>query len=129
MEAKMTKAGRQQLCKAHAGDEELSKIAKIVFGSGGCTEGVPKTVTGEETELATQVIEKDVETHTFIEARGDGKMCERYGVTLKQEDIPDTKISEAGLVNEAGTLCAYITFLEKGKDADMELQFFIDEIF
>lgn len=129
MDAKMTKTGREQLCKAHAGDTELSPITKIALGSGGCRGGEPIEVTGKETELKSKLIEKEIASHQYIEEEESGKLKTRYTISLGDDELVDQKISEAGLIDGEGRLVAYITFLEKGKDQGMDFTFNIDEIF
>lgn len=129
MDAKMTKIGREQLCKAHAGDVTLSPIKKIALGNGGCQDGSPITVTGDETALKSELIKKDVASHTYIDDVESGKLKMRYTIVLGDDELVGDKISEAGLIDENERLVAYITFLEKGKDQGMEFTFNIDEIF
>lgn len=133
MEAKMTKRGRELLCKAHAGDVQLSPITYISLGSGGCAEGVPVVVTGNETELKEELIQMPVAAHQYSEELDDStgatKVKMRYTAVLGEKELPDSVISEAGLVDGDGNLVAYLTFLPKGKDEDMEFVFNIDEIF
>ena len=65
--AAITKAGRQKLCKAHAGNIPMSPIVKMVFGDGGLdTEGNVIPTTGEEVSLRNQLLEKEIETRTFL---------------------------------------------------------------
>lgn len=133
MEAKMTKRGRELLCKAHAGDAALSPITYIAMGSGGCTDGVPIAVTGNETELKEELIQMPVAAHQYSEELDDStgatKVKMRYTATLGEKELPDTIMNEAGLVDGDGNLVAYLTFLPKGKDEDMEVVFCIDELF
>lgn len=133
MEAKMTKTGRELLCKAHAGDVALSPIAYIALGSGGCSGGVPIAVTGTETALKQELLKKEIESHTYVEepdeSTGAIQVKTRYSITLANTELANEIISEAGLVDAAGNLIAYLTFTEKGKDADMEITFNIDELF
>lgn len=132
MEAKITKKGRELLCKAHAGDLQLSPITYIALGGGGCSNGTPIAVTGNETVLKNELIKKNIESHQYIEendAAGAVKVKMHYAISLGKDELADAKISEAGLVDADNNLIAYITFLEKGKDQGMEFTFNIDEIF
>ena len=123
--AVITKIGREKLCKAHAGDKALPRIAKMVFGKGGVddNDNVIDT-TGEEITLRAILLEKPVDSHTYPEPT----TC-RYSCRLAKEELADEYISEQGLVDEEGDLVAYKTFLKKGKDSDMEFIFDMDEIF
>lgn len=131
MEAKITKTGRELLCKAHAGDIPLSPITYIALGSGGCQDGIPVEVTGNEIALKAELLKKGITSHQYKEevAGKTVKVKMQYTVILTEEELADTKISEAGLLDAEGNLIAYLTFLEKGKDQGMEFTFHIDEIF
>lgn len=133
MEAKMTKTGRELLCKAHAGDSQLSPITYIALGNGGCLNGVPIAVSGNETTLKAVLVKKTIESHQYIEEAdgdtGNKKVKMRYTISLGKDELVDEKISEAGLIDADNKLIAYITFLEKGKDQGMEFTFNVDEIF
>lgn len=131
MDAKMTKKGRELLCKAHAGDIQLSPITYIALGSGGCSEGEPIAVTGNETALREELARKEVESHQYSEETvGEAvKIKTRYSMSLSESELAGEVISEAGLVDGEGNLIAYLTFTEKGKDQDMEFTFNLDEIF
>lgn len=131
MEAKTTKKGRELLCKAQAGDIQLSPISYIALGSGGCSEGEPIAVTGNETALKAELVRKEVESHQYSEET-DGdvvKIKTRYSVSLGEDELAGEIISEAGLVDGNGNLIAYLTFMEKGKDEGMEFTFNLDEMF
>lgn len=123
-QAVITKKGREKLCKAHAGDIELPKITAMVLGDGGYEEDSVIEPTGDETALKNQLIKKNLDGHTFP----DSTTC-RYSMRLTKEELAGKYISEQGLVDEAGDLVAYKTFMPKGKDSDMEFVFDMDEIF
>ncbi len=124
-EGKITKKGREKLCKAHAGDIVLPKITKMAFGNGGVDEnGNVIETTGEETSLKNQLLIRDIDSHTFPIST-----TAKYILTLSKTDLADQYISKQGLFDSQGDLVAYKTFLPKGKDGDMEFQFEMDEIF
>lgn len=131
MEAKITKTGRELLCKAHAGDIQLSPITFIALGDGGCIDGAPIEITGNETELKSELLRKEITAHKYLEEdmQQTKKVKMQYTSILDENELADTKISEAGLIDAQGNLIAYLTFLEKGKDKGMEFTFNIDEIF
>lgn len=122
--AVMTKKGREKLCKAHAGDLTLPKITQMGFGSGGIEDGSVIIPTGDETALKQELLKKNIESHSFIDPA-----TMRYTVTLAKEELANQKISEQALFDADGDMVAYKTFLEKGKDDDMEFVFDMDEIF
>lgn len=122
----ITEIGRKKLCRAHAGDISLPKIAKMAFGTGGVDEaGNVLPVSGDETSLKNELDRKTVESHIFMER---DTTC-RYSVRLNKEELAQQPISEQGLLDEDGDLIAYKTFLPKWKDGDMEFVFEMDEIF
>lgn len=121
----ITKKGREKLCKAHAGEIALPKITHMAFGKGGIGEGgEPIATTGEEVALKSELLKKEIDGHTF-----PSETTCRYSVRLTKEELAGETISEQGLFDEEGDLIAYKTFLGKGKDADMEFVFNMDEIF
>lgn len=121
----ITKTGREKLCKAHAGDISLPPITQMAFGNGGVDgDGVVVAATGEEVSLRNELLKKDIDSHTYPETTTG-----RYSVRLGKTELADETISEMGLFDAEGDLVAYKTFLPKGKDADMEFIFDMDEIF
>lgn len=123
----ITQEGRKKLCRAHAGDLALPKITQMGFGKGGVDgEGDVIAATGKETALKSELLKKNIESHSYPE---EGQTTCRYTVKLAKEELANESISEQGLFDAEGTLVAYKTFLPKGKDDDMEFIFDMDEIF
>lgn len=121
----ITAAGRKKLCQAHAGDAVLPAIAQMAFGAGGAdSSGEVIAATGEEVSLRDELLRKDVDAHTYPE-----ETTARYSTRLGKAELANQSISEMGLFDAEGDLVAYKTFLPKGKDADMEFVFDMDEIF
>lgn len=130
-QAVITAVGRMKLCKAHAGDITLPIIAQMAFGDGGLeTDGQPKATTGNEAGLYKELLRRNVDKYIFSEgANGETDTTCRYTHLLNKTDLGGKVISEMGLYDSEGDLVAYKTFLGKGKDDDMEFDFFMDEIF
>jgi len=121
----ITAIGREKLCRAHAGEIPLPKIAKMAFGDGGIDQqGGVIAETGEETALRNELLAKAIDSYSFPIPT----TC-RYLAKLSKADLANQSISEQGLIDEEGDLIAYKTFLSKGKDSDMEFSFEMDEIF
>lgn len=121
----ITVAGRRKLCQAHAGDIDLPAITQMAFGAGGVDDsGEVIAATGEEVSLRDELLRKDINSHTYPE-----ETTARYSTRLGKAELANQSISEMGLYDAAGDLIAYKTFLPKGKDADMEFVFDMDEIF
>lgn len=124
-QAVIAKVGKTKLCKAHAGDISLPKIVKMALGDGGVdASGNVIDTTGEEISLRSELLKRNIDSHTYP----NDTTC-RYSMRLGKSDLANKHISEQGLFDEEGDLIAYKTFLPKGKDADMEFVFEMDEIF
>lgn len=125
--AVITNVGKKKLCKAHAGDIELPAIIKMAWGDGGVDDdGVPKETTGNETALYNKLAEKDVDGHSYPT---EGETTCRYVGRIEKNELTGKNISEIGLIDEDGDLVAYKTFLPKGKDEDVPMEFNMDEVF
>ena len=127
----ITEVGRKKLCKAHAGDITLPKIARMAFGDGGVNEqGTELRPTGKETSLYNELTQKDIERHVCVDGE-DGSTettCQYYG-RLDEGECTGKYISEIGLIDAEGDLIAIRTFLPMGKTEDIPLMFNMDEIF
>lgn len=123
----ITEIGRKKLCRSHAGDQALSAITQMAFGSGGVdAEGNVLEATGTETALKTSLLVKNIDSHNYTD---DKQTTCRYTVKLSKTELANQNISEQGLFDADGDLIAYKTFLPKGKDDDMEFIFDMDEVF
>lgn len=121
----ITNVGREKLCKAHAGERALPKIAKMAFGKGGVDEnGDVIETSGEEVALRSELLQKEIGEYTFPVST----TC-RYSVRLEKPELANELISEQALVDTDGDIIAYKTFMPKGKDPDIEFVFEMDEIF
>lgn len=124
----ITKIGRKKLCKAHAGDIILPKIIKMTFGDGGVdSQGIELEPTGEETSLYHELIQKDIEHHSYKD--GTDETTAQYFATLGIGECTGKYISEMGIIDEDGDLIAIRTFLAMGKTEDIPLEFRMEEIF
>lgn len=122
----ITRARRVNLAKITRGAvTTIPKITHIAFGSGGVDEdGQPiqplETMTALNNEVARYEIDK-VETPV--------ETTNRYTVTIPETDLNGVNINEMALVDEDGVLAAVKTFLNKGKDGDVEFTFQFDDEF
>ena len=122
----ITHQRRVNLAKITRGEvETIPKITHIAFGSGGVDEsGQPiqplETMTALNNEVARYEIEK-------IETPVD--TTNRYTVTIPESDLNGTNINEMALIDADGGLAAIKTFLNKGKDVDVEFTFQFDDEF
>lgn len=121
----ITKAARQKLVKARAGDIVLPKIIGMAFGDGGVdAQGEPIPPSENQTGLTHELLRKAAIGHSYPTETS----CEYVG-TLLESELNGKYISEIGLYDQDGDIVAIKTFLKKGKDDDVELDFSIEDIF
>ena len=121
----ITAKGRENLVKARAGDITLPAITGMAFGSGGVyAGGTPIAPSSSATALNNEIGRRTISSHTYPNAT----TC-RYVCTLSASDFPGAQINELGLYDSNGDLVCIKTFTTKGKDADIELTFTVDDEF
>ena len=124
-DAVVTLKARKKMVQARAGAIALPPIVGMVFGTGGVdASGVPVVPSGNDDSLKQEMFRKGVDSYTFT----DDTTC-RYLCTLAVNECANEDISEIGLYDSDGDLIAVKTFKVKGKDADLEMTFQIDDIF
>ncbi len=124
-DAVVTLKARKKMVQARAGAIALPPIVGMVFGTGGVdASGVPVVPSGNDDSLKQEIFRKEVDSYTFT----DDTTC-RYLCTLAVNECANEDISEIGLYDSDGDLIAVKTFKVKGKDADLEMTFQIDDIF
>ncbi len=124
-DAVVTLIARSKMVKARAGAAELPPIAGMAFGTGGVdSDGNPMVPSVSDEGLKHEVFRKPVDSYEFI----DDTTC-RYLCTLAANECVDEEINELGLYDEDGDIIAIKTFRSKGKDADLEMTFRVDDIF
>lgn len=115
---------RQQMAKARAEGTKLTKVVKMAFGSGGTKDGKPISLDGTEQALKKELIQKNIDSFTFMEP---AKI--RYTCTIAEGELAGEVINELALVDEAGKFTAIRTMTDKQKDGDIEFVFEIDDIY
>ena len=121
----ITKKAREKLVKARAGAIQLPKVVGMVFGDGGCNdEGAVVAPNSEQGELTNELFRKEIDNYTFPE----DTTC-RYECTLTESELAGKYISEIGLYDSEDDIVCIKTFTKKGKDADLEMTFTLDDIF
>lgn len=121
----ITKKARENLVKARAGAIELPVIAGMAFGDGGADAGgtvIPPTEV--QTGLNNEIFRKEIDGYSFPA----DTIC-RYECTLAESELADKEISEIGLYDANGDIVCIKSFAKKGKDADLEMTFVLDDIF
>ena len=125
----ITKARREALCKATSKGSSASainKITHIVFGDGGVdSSGNPIPPTDTQTALTHAIGTYPIDAAPTYPV----STTARYVVTIPAADLPGASISEAGLVDSAGMLCAIKTMYVKRKDAGVTFTFTFDDEF
>ena len=121
----VTLTARRKMVKARAGVIVLPPIVGMAFGTGGVDkEGIPIEPSVSDEGLKNEVFRKVVDNYTFT----DDTTC-RYLCTLAANECADEGINELGLYDSEGDIIAIKTFRSKGKDADLEMTFRVDDIF
>ena len=120
----ITVKARENMAKSRAGDLSLPAIAGMAFGDGGVSGGTVITPTASQTTLNHELYRKAITSHEYVSST----TC-RYYCTLTTSEMVGTSISEIGLYDANGDLVTIKNFLPKGKDSDIELTFYIDDIF
>lgn len=121
----VTQKGREKMVKARAGDITLPPITHMAFGDGGTDEnGVVITPTTLDSSLKHELLKAEIDSYTFISET----TC-RYTYRIKRTELGGKKINEVGLFDSEGDLVIVKAFSDKGKDADMEMIFEIDDKF
>ncbi len=121
----ITKKARENLVKARAGAIVLPKITGMAFGNGG-VDADGGVITPEEGQagLASEIFRKEINGYEFTE----DTTC-RYSCTLEEHECAGEDISEVGLYDENGDIACIKNFKAKGKDGDMEMTFYLDDVF
>lgn len=120
----VTTAARRKLAQARAGEIALPKVLGMAFGDGGDVSGeVISPVEGQEA-LGHELYRKPIDGYTFPTET----TC-RYECTLSESELVGEEISEVGLYDEDGDILCIKTFRRKGKDADVEQTYVLDDVF
>lgn len=121
----VTMAARRKLALASAGEIALPKVIGMAFGDGGVDvsgEVIPP-VEGQEA-LGHELYRKPIDGYTFPTET----TC-RYECTLSESELVGEEISEVGLYDAEGDILCIKSFKRKGKDADVEQTYVLDDVF
>ncbi len=121
----VTTLARSKMVKARAGEITLPVITGMAFGDGGVDSGgqvIPPTST--QTALNHELLRK-----AYTAKQTVSSTTIQYDCTLSESELAGEKISEIALYDDDGDLLCIKTFSAKGKDADLELTFSIQDIF
>lgn len=122
----ITKTRRILLCQISSGAIiAMPKITHIALGTGGVdANGEPLVPSETQTALNQQVGEYEIESVTYpVETTA------RYTITIPENELVGEAISEVGLVDEQGNLCAVKNMYVKRKDEGVTFTFTFDDEF
>lgn len=122
----MTRARRVNLAKITSGAvSSIPEITHIAFGDGGVGEdGQPLQPNELQTTLNHEIGRYEIDSVT-----NPVETTNRYTITIPESDLNGKNINEMALVDADGQLAAVKTFLNKGKDEDVEFTFEFDDEF
>ena len=121
----ITKKARENMVKARAGAITLPKIVGMACGDGGVdASGNVAAPTADQEELRQELYRKEIEGYTFPA----DTTCQ-YVCILEDNELAGEDISEIGLYDENGDIACIKTFKSKGKDADIQMTFTLDDVF
>lgn len=122
MNSMITVTGRRKMAQARAGVTTLPKIVGIALGNGGVdTEG---NVLAPGETLNNELLRREADSITPV-----SETSYRFSLCLSKDELAGEAISEMALYDEDGDIVAVKNFSVKGKDADMEMIFEIDDTF
>lgn len=103
----------------------LPPISHIAIGDGGLDDnGDPKQTVETQVELFNEIARYPIHELTYpIETTA------RYSITIPENDLVGARISEIGLIDAYGNLCAIKTMFEKVKDDLVLFTFEFDDEF
>lgn len=121
----ITKTARKKMVQARAGYKALPKIVGMAFGKGGVdSSGNVIAPSESQTALKSELYRKVINGYSFT----SDTTC-RYECTLTETELAGVEISEVGLYDADGDIACIKNFLKKGKDADLEMTFTLDDVF
>lgn len=125
VDAVITTVARNKMLRARTGEITLPKIVGFVFGNGG-VDGKGEVIAPDTTDIAlkNEIYRKVIDRYVITSYT----TC-KYECTLENSELAGEKISEIGLYDADGDIVAIKAFSEKGKDADLEMTFQIEDIF
>lgn len=122
----ITKIRRINLTKITSGAvDTIAPITHIAVGDGGLdSNGEPKITEDTQISLFNEVAQFSINEITYpIDTTA------RYSITIGDNDLVGVRISEIGLIDGNGELCAIKTMYEKVKDDFVEFVFEFDDEF
>lgn len=125
MNSVITVKARNKLMKARAEGIAVPKIVGAAFGDGGVTP-TGEVIQPDENQLTlnNELLRKPIDGYEY-----QSDLICRYISTLTSGELTGESISEMALYDEENDLVCIKNFSAKGKDADLEMGFQIDDSF
>lgn len=120
----VTTVAIKKMLQARAGIRPLARIVGMAFGDGSVQDGIVQLPDPDHPFLQNELYRQENDGFTVI-----SDTCIRYTCTLKKETLKDNRINEMALYDADGDLVAIKSFMDKGKDGDIEMAFEIDDTF
>lgn len=116
---------RKKMLEARAGIRALSPIKGVAFGNGAVNESGEVIVPNAgDVALKNELLRKDIDGYEIV-----SDLRIRYICTLEKNDLAGEQINEVALFDTDGDIVAIKSFLNKGKDGDMQMIIEIDDTF
>ena len=120
-----TTQGKIDIARARAGEIPMPQITYIALGTGGHEAGDPTKPIPPSTDQSA--LENEIVRKIVTSQRTNNVI--KYTIELEKVEANNEVITEAGLIDNNGTLVAVKTFGGKTKELDTTLVFYWDESF
>lgn len=120
----ITTIGKSKTLRARAGMIPLPRIVGMVFGDGAIQNDVLVAPSSDDNSLKRELFRKPIDVVEIIH-----ETRIRYKCTLGKDELANQFINECALYDADGDLVCIMSFLSKGKDDDMEMEFNIDDMY
>lgn len=114
----------RKMLEARAGIAPLPCITGFAFGDGAVSDGIIRMPDPDEPYLRNELYRQKIDGFQIM-----SDTCIRYTCTLAKGTLKGIQINEMALYDADGDLVAIKSFMDKGKDEDIEMAFEIDDIF
>lgn len=114
----------KKMLEARAGIAPLPSIVGMAFGDGAVQNGAVEPPDADTPSLKHELYRQENDGYQIV-----SDTCIRYTCTLEKSTLKGSRINEMALYDADGDLVAIKSFMDKGKDEDIEMAFEIDDIF
>lgn len=121
----ITVSARTKMAQARAGVTTLPTVAGFAFGDAGVdSSGNPTDISASASALSHEILRKPFSSKAKV-----SNTAYRYTCVLAANELAGKNISELALYDSEGDLINIKHFKSKGKDADIEMTFQVDDEF